>query len=98
MAKAAVVAQAIEAVMPGAFEGDAHAFLMSIYKDPTQETQIRVQAASKAIGYEKPALASMEARVTATIRDQSEDELDAEIRALAIASGLAGNHDGATEH
>ena len=96
MAKAAAVADAIEAALPGAFEGDAHAYLMSVYKDPSQETTARIQAASKAIGYEKPALSSVEAKVTATIQDVTEDQLDAQIRALAIASGLAG--DGATEH
>lgn len=89
-------AETIAAVIPGAFDGDAHALLMAVYRDPAQEWALRVQAASKAIGYEKPALSSVEAKVMATIQDVSEDQLDAEIRALAIASGLAG--DGATQH
>ncbi|MBO1021455.1 hypothetical protein IPV08_15950 [Methylobacterium sp. SD274] len=89
-------AQTIAAVIPGAFDGDAHALLMAVYRDPAQEWQLRVQAASKAIQYEKPALSSVEAKVTATIQDVSEDDLDAQIRMMAVAAGLAG--DGATEH
>ena len=92
MAKAAVVAQAIEAVMPGAFEGDAHAFLMSIYKDPTQETPIRVQAASKAIGYEKPALSSVEAKVGLSYDDMTEEQLNEIILRDGAAIGLLSSH------
>ncbi|WP_156629642.1 hypothetical protein [Methylobacterium sp. Leaf85] len=89
-------AQTIAAVIPGAFDGDAHALLMAVYRDPTREWALRVQAASKAIQYEKPALSSVEAKVIATIQDASEDDLDAQIRMMAVAAGLAG--DGATEH
>jgi hypothetical protein len=53
-------AQKISEIMPGAFEGDAHAFLMAVYKDPKQEPKLRVSAAVAAIRYEKPALASVE--------------------------------------
>jgi DNA-binding response OmpR family regulator len=43
---------------PAAFEGDAHAFLMMTYKDPTQPMELRLDAATAAIGYEEPQTAS----------------------------------------
>ena len=46
--------------MPDAFTGDAHAFLMLVYKDPRQPMELRLEAAGKAIRYEKPALASVD--------------------------------------
>jgi hypothetical protein len=39
---------------PAAFEGDAHAFLMVTYKDPTQPMELRLEAATAAIAYEEP--------------------------------------------
>lgn len=42
----------------GAFEGDAHALLILVYKDPSQPIELRADAAKAAIRYEKPALAS----------------------------------------
>jgi hypothetical protein len=53
-------AKQIEAVTAGAFCGDGHAYLMTIYKDPAQPTAIRIDAAKAAIGYEKPRLAAVE--------------------------------------
>ena len=53
-------AEVIEAAMPGAFEGDAHALLMMVYKDPRQPIEVRSDAAGKAIRYEKPALAAVD--------------------------------------
>jgi hypothetical protein len=50
----------VSAVIEGAFEGDAHTFLMAVYKNPDLELPIRVDAAKAAIRYEKPALAAME--------------------------------------
>jgi hypothetical protein len=32
----------ISAAVPGAFEGDAHALLMAVYKDPHQPWQVRI--------------------------------------------------------
>jgi hypothetical protein len=49
-------AREIEATLPEAFHGDAHAFLMSVYKDQTLDRRLRLEAAGKAIKYEKPAL------------------------------------------
>ena len=54
------VAKAIEQTIAGAFVGDSHDFLMTIYKDPNQPLPLRLDAAKAAIGYEKPKLAAIE--------------------------------------
>ena len=46
----------LEGTIDGAFEGDAHTFLIAVYKDPGMPLNIRVDAAKAAIGYEKPRL------------------------------------------
>ena len=74
-AAAKAAAEVIEAAMPGAFEGDAHAFLMAVYKDPKQPLDLRVDAAKSAIRYEKPALStvdvtSLNEHVVHTVSDQ----------------------------
>lgn len=50
-----------------AFDGDAHALLMALYKDPAQPAELRMEAAKAAIGYEKPRLASVDGRVDANL-------------------------------
>jgi hypothetical protein len=62
-AASAEAAALLADVMPGAFEGDAHALLMAVYKDPLKEWPLRIDAAKAAIRYEKPALSSVEAQV-----------------------------------
>lgn len=57
-AATAEAAEHLESIIPGAFEGDAHALLMAVYKDPSKEWPIRIDAAKAAIRYEKPALAT----------------------------------------
>jgi hypothetical protein len=57
----------IAANIPEAFEGDAHAFLVSVYKDPGQEFKDRLAAATAAAPYEKPKLAAVESKVDATV-------------------------------
>src|SRR5262249_33371952 len=47
-------------IIPDAFQGDAHALLMAIYKNPRVAPAVRLDAAAKALAYEKPRLASME--------------------------------------
>jgi hypothetical protein len=42
-----------------AFEGDAHAFLVTVYKDPRLPLPIRIEAAKACVGYEKPKLAAI---------------------------------------
>ena len=46
----------------GAFEGDALAYLISIYKDPLKPENLRIDAAKAAIRYERPAIAPVERR------------------------------------
>jgi hypothetical protein len=46
-----------------AFENDAHALLMAVYKDARQPTELRVAAAKAAISFEKPRLAAIEGKV-----------------------------------
>jgi hypothetical protein len=53
-------AKKLSRALPGAFDGDAHALLMAVYKDPSQEWKLRINAAVAAIRYEKPALASID--------------------------------------
>ena len=36
---------------------------MAVYKDPQQPSELRIEAARVAIGYEKPRLAAVEAKV-----------------------------------
>jgi hypothetical protein len=50
----------IEKAVGDAFEGDALAYLMSIYKDPTKPETLRMDAAKAAIRYERPALAPID--------------------------------------
>ena len=54
------MAAQIEKAVDGAFEGDALAYLTSIYKDPTKPENVRIDAAKAAIRYERPALAAVE--------------------------------------
>lgn len=56
-------AEAIEKLtdaIDGAFDGDAHALMVLVYKDPTQPMPLRLDAAKGAIRYEKPALATID--------------------------------------
>ena len=60
--KAEKAAAVIETIVPGAFSGDAHSLLMAIYKDPTKDDALRLDAAKAAAPYEKPKLASTEVK------------------------------------
>jgi hypothetical protein len=46
-------AEAVSAVVPNAFDGDSHALLVAIYKDPSHPIELRLDAAKAAIGYER---------------------------------------------
>jgi len=50
------------AAIPEAFAGDAHAYLMMVYKDPLELPAVRIDAAKAALPYEKPRLAPAEPR------------------------------------
>ncbi len=51
------------ASIEGAFEGDAHAFLTAVYRNPAVPLEIRIMAASKALRVEKPALSAVHGRM-----------------------------------
>lgn len=53
--------------LPDAFKGDAHAFLVTVYKDKTLDLDVRIDAAKAAVGYEKPKLSSVEANMSHTV-------------------------------
>jgi hypothetical protein len=53
-------ARKLEALIPNAFEGDSHAFLVSVYKDPTHPIERRLDAAKAALPFERPRLAVTE--------------------------------------
>lgn len=46
------------ATIDGAFEGDAHAFLQAVYRNPQVPLEIRIMAAGRALRVEKPTLAA----------------------------------------
>ena len=55
-AAAETVALIGEAIPPDAFAGDAHAFLVAVYKNPRIDHHTRQDAAKAALPYEKPRL------------------------------------------
>jgi hypothetical protein len=61
-------AERITAAIPDAFEGDAHALLVAVYKDPQHDWHLRVDAAKGAIGYEKPKLNAVDANIKGTMQ------------------------------
>ncbi len=90
-AATAQMAREIASVIEDAFEGDAHAFLVSLYKNPRQPIEIRVEAAKAAIGYEKPKLAAVEhSGQIGTTHEESLDELERLERELAAGTGKPG--------
>jgi hypothetical protein len=54
------VAIRIGEIIPDAFEGDGHAFMVAVYKDPRIDLETRLDAAAKAARYEKPTLQAIE--------------------------------------
>ena len=51
----------------GAFEGDAHAFLQAVYKNPDVPLEIRIMAAGRALRVEKPVLSASQSKVDVNI-------------------------------
>jgi hypothetical protein len=71
-------AATIEGLLPEPFKGDAHALLMTVYKDTTNPLKDRLAAATAAIGYEKPKLAAIEHTGEMTLtHEQALAELEA---------------------
>lgn len=50
-----------------AFEGDAHAFLQAVYKNPDMPIEVRIMAASRALRVEKPSLAATNSNVNVSV-------------------------------
>lgn len=50
------------------FQGDAHAYLMTVYKDPNQPENFRLDAAKAAIRFERPQLAHIESKNETEVR------------------------------
>jgi hypothetical protein len=59
------------------FYGDAHALLMTVYKDLSQPIGLRMEAAKAALPYEKPRLASIENKVVDEFDTMNEEQLEA---------------------
>jgi hypothetical protein len=88
MAKVEAAAQAIAESLPDAFAGDAHALLMSVYKDTNQPLPIRLDAAKSAIGFEKPRLGSTNMTLDdkRSVEQFTDAELEAHIRASSAGA------------
>src|SRR5262245_4878630 len=69
-AMAEAAGKVCEALGTTAFDGDAHALLMLVYKDTSRDIALRVDAAKAAIRYEKPALANIEQKLDAEVRQR----------------------------
>ena len=59
-AQAQAAARITEALGPDTFPGDAHAYLVTLYKDPRRPDGVRIDAAKAAIAFEKPRLSSVD--------------------------------------
>jgi hypothetical protein len=60
-------AQEAAASIDGAFEGDAHAFLVAVYRNPAVPLELRIMAASRALKVEKPALSAGREQIDVTL-------------------------------
>lgn len=58
--KVAELQSVLNDTIPRVFKGDAHAFLTAVYKNEDLDLKMRLDAATAAIGYEKPRLAAVE--------------------------------------
>jgi hypothetical protein len=77
-----------------AFEGDAHALLMLVYKDTAQPLDLRLDAAKAAIGYEKPKLSAVDANVNGAMGHYEAQPIPTEHRhsdTVASPAGPAAN-------
>ncbi|MEH6726879.1 MAG: hypothetical protein V7703_12025 [Hyphomicrobiales bacterium] len=50
-----------------AFDGDAHAFLQTVYRDPNMPIEVRIAAAGRALRVEKPVLSAAHSRVDVSV-------------------------------
>ena len=59
------------------FHGDAHALLMTVYKDLKQPIGLRIEAAKAALPYEKPRLASIENKIVDEFDSMTDEQVSA---------------------
>ena len=81
------------AQIDGAFEGDAHAFLQAVYRNPDVPLETRIMAAGRALRVEKPTLSASQGQVD--VRVDIAARLDAARERLAQAE--RGRDQGAAE-
>jgi len=79
-----------------AFDGDAHALLVAVYKDKRNDIELRVDAAKAAIGFEKPRLQATEHKGSIGVSHEErlgflDGELPPEI-ASAVGSDSSSRH------
>jgi hypothetical protein len=97
------VMRSLDATLPNAFKGDAHAFLCAVYKNPDFPPKLRLDAATAAIGYEKPRLAAVEHSgdkdnpVHMTVQNADADTFASRVVGLASRED-AGTGNGLSEH
>ena len=72
------------AEIDGAFEGDAHAFLQAVYRNPNVPLEIRIMAAGRALRVEKPTLSTTQGRVDVCL--DIGERLDAARKRAAMAT------------
>jgi hypothetical protein len=77
MATATAAEQISAALGLEVFHGDAHALLMTVYKDLNQPIGLRIEAAKAALPYEKPRLASVENKIVDEFDSMSDEQIEA---------------------
>lgn len=82
--------QIAQVLGPTVFDGDAHAMLMTVYKDTTQPLVLRIDAAGKAIGYEKPKLSSVDANLSGVVGQYAAQPIPVEQRDSDALEGPGG--------
>lgn len=73
------------ATIDDAFDGDAHAFLQAVYRDPNMPIEVRIAAAGRALRVEKPVLSAAHSRVDVNVDFGEKLEAARERARLAIA-------------
>jgi hypothetical protein len=83
MATATAAEQISAALGSEVFDGDAHALLMTVYKDLNQPIGLRTEAAKAALPYEKPRLASIENKIVDEFETMIDEQIEAWLDAQA---------------